>query len=168
MQCEEDPKTSIMGLTLGSSAKPQKILKNLFPSFLVAEPILLETSGHWQDLSWVEKPWQPAQSCWNQPFLMGKVGDILLDSDCESHRKVTPGLHSFKTWAIECFFFFLRSAEKDILHPWVMCSSVSHLFKMEKDSYLFLKRVFLTLQYTILKSTVAQYSRWHTGACLHL
>lgn len=57
MQCEEDPKTSIMGLTLGSSAKPQKILKNLFPSFLVAEPILLETSGHWQDLSWVEKPW---------------------------------------------------------------------------------------------------------------
>lgn len=57
MQCEEDPKTSIMGLTFGSSAKPQKILKNLFPSFLVAEPILLETSGHWQDLSWVEKPW---------------------------------------------------------------------------------------------------------------
>lgn len=57
MQCEEDLKASIMGLTFGSSAKPQKILKNLFPSFLVAEPMLLESSGLWQDLSWVEKPW---------------------------------------------------------------------------------------------------------------
>ena len=84
---------------------------------------------------------------------MGKVGGILLDSDREIHRKVTPGLHSLKTWAIEPFF--LRSAEKDILHPWVVCSSVSHFFQMEKGSYLFLKRVLLTLQYTILKSTVA-------------
>lgn len=57
MQCEEDLKASIMGLTFGSSAKPQKILKNLFPSFLVAEPMLLESSGLWQDLSWVEKLW---------------------------------------------------------------------------------------------------------------
>lgn len=90
-------------------------------------------------------------------FLWAKLGTSFL-IHCESRRKVTPG-HSFKTWAIECFgvgfFFFLRSAEKDILHPWVVCSSVSHLFQMEKDSYLFLKRVFLTLQYTILKSTVA-------------
>lgn len=57
-------------------------------------------------------------------------------------RKVTSGLYSFKTWEIEhfwFFFFFLRSAEKDILHPWVVCSSVSHLFQMEKDSYLFFK-----------------------------
>lgn len=92
------------GFDIRSLAKPRVILKkkNLFLFSLVAEPMLPESSGCWQDLPWVGKS-VSLQSCVGISLLIWAKSGASFFIQTVSYIERLPQDYWCKTWAIEHF-----------------------------------------------------------------
>lgn len=124
------------GFDIRSLAKPRVILKkkNLFLFSLVAEPMLPESSGCWQDLPWVGKS-VSLQSCVGISLLIwAKSGASFFIQTVSYIERLPQDYVGAKLGPLN---ILSRSAQKEVFASLVVCSSVSHLFQMGKVTVIF-------------------------------